>query len=150
MVKGIIGPRPSSLLEPSLFILSLLLVLFTALPVIAEPKLIDDQFTSEQKMIFDEVQGNILSPYCPGRLLKDCPSTAARDLKYSIKEQILKGSTSEEILENLLGEYGEEVRAVPKVEGIGMLAWILPGVFLVFGLVVLLIWVTSQTKKSHQ
>lgn len=132
-------------------ILHLLLSLFITLPahLLAAPELIDDQFTHEQQVVFEEVQGNILSPYCPGRLLKDCPSSAARDLKLNIKKQILTGRTSEEILDALLEEYGDEVRAAPKAQGIGLLAWIVPGLFLILGLGIILTWIVRQTKKPQ-
>ena len=146
------GPEIASLerQRPAL-ILHLLLSFFITLPahLLAAPELIDDQFTHEQHLVFEEVQGNILSPYCPGRLLKDCPSSAARDLKLNIKKQILAGRTSDEILEALLEEYGDEVRAAPKAQGIGLLAWVVPGLFLLLGLGLILIWIIQQTKKPQ-
>jgi cytochrome c-type biogenesis protein CcmH len=146
------GPKRASLerQRPTLT-LYLLLSLFITLPahLLAAPELIDDQFTQEQQLVFEEVQGNILSPYCPGRLLKDCPSSAARDLKLNIKKQILTGRTSEEILDALLEEYGDEMRAAPKAQGIGLLAWVVPGLFLVLGLGIILTWIIQQTKKPQ-
>ena len=32
------------------------------------------------------VAGSVLSPYCPGRLLRDCPSSAARELKEKVRD----------------------------------------------------------------
>jgi len=146
------GPKRASLerQRPTLT-LYLLLSLFITLPahLLAAPELIDDQFTQEQQLVFEEVQGNILSPYCPGRLLKDCPSSAARDLKLNIKKQILTGRTSEEILDALLEEYGDEMRAAPKAQGIGLLAWVVPGLFLILGLGIILTWIIQQTKKPQ-
>ena len=133
------------------------LILFTALLLIlaptasfAEPTLLDDKFSSEQKDAFEEVQGNIMSPYCPGRLLKDCPSTAARELKVTIKERILSGESAEAIKEDLLEEFGEDMRASPKAEGIGMLAWIAPFLFLLLGAVVITFWVIRQSKDEEK
>lgn len=146
------GPkRASQEWRLSSLLLSLLLSFLIIQPANLEaaPELIDDQFTHKEQMVFEEVQGNILSPYCPGRLLKDCPSSAARDLKLNIKKQILSGRTSEEILDALLDEYGEEVRAAPKAQGIGLLAWLVPGLFLLLGLGIILLWITQQTKKPQ-
>ncbi|MGA1190906.1 MAG: cytochrome c-type biogenesis protein [Bdellovibrionota bacterium] len=146
------GPKRASLeWQHSSLLLYLLISVLITLPthLLAAPELIDDQFTHEQQLVFEEVQGNILSPYCPGRLLKDCPSSAARDLKLNIKKQILTGKTSEEILHALLDEYGEEMRAAPKAQGIGLLAWVVPGLFLILGLGIILLWIIQQTKKPR-
>ena len=131
-------------------LLPFILVAFSLLAanLYAQQTLIDDKFTEQQHLAFEEVQGSVMSPYCPGRLLKDCPSTAARDLKFDIKSRILKGDSAGEIVEDLLKEFGEDMRAAPKVEGIGALAWIAPGVFLLIGFIAILLWVRSQQQSS--
>ncbi|MCI5066277.1 cytochrome c-type biogenesis protein CcmH [bacterium] len=109
--------------------------------------LIDDQFSRHQMNTFHEVQGNIMSPYCPGRLLKDCPSSAARELKLSIKERILQGEDAETIIQSLLEDFGNEMRASPKGEGVGLLAWLAPAAFLLLGFGGLLLWVKGQSES---
>jgi cytochrome c-type biogenesis protein CcmH len=129
-------------------ILCIALLLLIPSSGLAETSLIDDQFTSEQKETFEEVQGNIMSPYCPGRLLKDCPSSAARNLKLDLKSRILEGENSEEILEDLYTDFGEEMRAAPKAEGVGILAWLAPVVFLAVGFLILLFWLGLQKRNG--
>ncbi|MCB0319306.1 MAG: cytochrome c-type biogenesis protein CcmH [Bdellovibrionales bacterium] len=105
---------------------------------------IEDQLSHDQRRLFEEIEGNILSPFCPGRLLKDCPSSAARDLKVSIKEKILEGNSKPDILKALIGEYGEELQPVPDTAGFGLLAWVAPFAFLLIGLLGIIIWIRSQ------
>ena len=129
----------------------LLLVILFFLPAIShgQTALIDDQFSQSQKETFETVQGNIMSPYCPGRLLKDCPSSAARDLKLEIKERILEGEAAQFIIEDLLTEFGEDMRASPKAEGVGILAWLAPVIFLFLGFIGILIWVRGQKEAEE-
>ena len=138
-----------SLVTPLLLIPLLFATTFVA-TVAADPTLIDDRFSPDQTRAFEEVQGNVMSPYCPGRLLRDCPSTAARDLKLEIKQRILSGESAEVIIESLLEDFGEEMRAVPETSGIGMLAWVAPAAFLLVGLVVLLLWIRSQARADNE
>lgn len=139
-----------SLLPQNIFKVLLLTSVLTVLApaiLLADPTLLDDKFSQAQKDAFEEVQGNIMSPYCPGRLLKDCPSTAARDLKKEIKEKILAGSSAKEIEQELIQKFGDDMRAAPELAGIGMLAWLMPIVFLCIGGVVISIWVLRQAKQ---
>lgn len=76
----------------------------------------------------------LLSPYCPGLMLDQCPSDNARILRDSIHALALQGWNSDAIEAWMLSNHGEEYRAVPKRSGAGLLAWILPPLALLFGL----------------
>lgn len=86
-----------------------------------------------------EVFMDVMSPFCPGRSLNDCPSSKAHELKDEIRSEIEGGKKKEEILEKIFSKYGDQYRAIPKTEGFGLLAWGLPCAFLAVGLGVLLI-----------
>jgi len=88
------------------------------------------------------ISQSILSPFCPGRTLEDCPSSAATELRNQITTQVLSGKSQEDILNHLYGIYGEEIRAAPKKEGFGLVAWLAPLAFLLIGLIVLLTWLS--------
>lgn len=95
-----------------------------------------------------EVGASVMSPYCPGRLLSDCPSTAAAKRKHEIKAKLAAGFTVDQILEELYHEFGEESRAIPKSEGFGLLAWVLPFVVLGIGLLMILRMVKSNKPEN--
>ena len=76
-----------------------------------------------------------MSPYCPGKLLSDCPSAKASELKKTIREDLANGKSKESVLANLNDEFGEEtMKSVPDESGFGLLAWSAPFLFLVVGL----------------
>jgi cytochrome c-type biogenesis protein CcmH len=75
--------------------------------------------------------GTVMSPFCPGRLLSDCPSEQASLLKETILEDLKKGSSEEAILAELESKYGSEIRAMPTGSGMGLVAWIVPPLFFV-------------------
>jgi cytochrome c-type biogenesis protein CcmH/NrfF len=74
------------------------------------------------------------SPYCPGLMLEVCPSPGGEMLRDSIETLARAGLGSDSIVELMVAEYGEEYRAVPKVEGIGGLAWYVPPLAVILGL----------------
>lgn len=75
------------------------------------------------------------SPFCPGLMLEVCPSPQAAVLRDSIQTLARNGMTADSIVEWMVSEYGEEWRAMPRAEGRGLLAWVMPPAFLVAGLV---------------
>ena len=101
----------------------------------------DDAINAQAVTVFDQM----LSPFCPGRSLNDCPSQQAHDLKDQIRTQLRSGEPPEKILDGLFKEYGDQYRAVPKAQGFGIFAWLLPGIFLLLG-VFAIIFKLSGTK----
>lgn len=94
---------------------------------------IDDKLSPEQRATVYEVEASIMSPFCAGRLLKDCPSSAAGEVKKEIKEDVLANTPKEEIVNKLLTRYGDQYKAVPDTEGFGNVAWYAPLLFLILG-----------------
>jgi cytochrome c-type biogenesis protein CcmH/NrfF len=75
----------------------------------------------------------LLSPYCPGFMLEVCPSSEAQRLRDDIHARAMTGANANELVEWMVGEYGEQYRAVPKRTGAGFWAWILPPLALILG-----------------
>lgn len=91
-----------------------------------------------------EIYGTIMSPYCPGRLLKDCPSSQASELKRSIRGELEAGTEPEVVLQNLERRYGDSISALPGKDAMGLLAWLAPVIFLVLGGIILVTWLMRR------
>ena len=96
----------------------------------------------------NEIFSLVLSPFCPGRVLLDCPSRQASELKNEIREKLVTGVTREEILADLRAEYGDTISSVPSTEGFGLLAWLAPIVFLLGGFLFMLWWLVRKQKEE--
>lgn len=72
------------------------------------------------------VINTVMSPYCPGLLLANCPSPSADSLRRAIVARALRGATEAELREDLVTSYGEMVLAAPRMTGLGAVAWIAP------------------------
>jgi len=91
-----------------------------------------------------ELAGQIMSPYCPGRTLAACPSSAAADLRADVAERIAKGEPRDLIVESLVARFGEGVRGAPRPVGFGVVLWTLPPLIggLLLGAVLVVGWRT--------
>jgi cytochrome c-type biogenesis protein CcmH len=95
-----------------------------------------------------EAIGHLWSPYCPGMMLEVCPSPGGAMLRDSIQAMALRGLPADSIVERVLAEYGEEYRAEPKVEGVGGLAWFIPPMALVAGLVIVAVLLARRRRGA--
>jgi cytochrome c-type biogenesis protein CcmH/NrfF len=77
--------------------------------------------------------GQLRSPYCPGLMLEVCPSGQAEMLRDSIRMLAAGGMPPGEIVEWMIANHGEEWRAAPKRSGLGLWAWLLTPIVLLFG-----------------
>ena len=82
----------------------------------------------------------VMSPFCPGRTIANCPSPQAAQLQVAIKDKLSNGESPEAIEEELYATFGDELRAIPRARGFNLLAWGIPGLFFVLGLVILSRW----------
>ncbi|HEX2057257.1 MAG TPA: cytochrome c-type biogenesis protein CcmH [Actinomycetota bacterium] len=82
--------------------------------------------------VANAVAQEVMSPYCPGVTLHDCPSSSAREMRAEITTWARAGMSKDEIIDRLEDEFGPSIRALPTGGG-GLLAWLLPAIALVAG-----------------
>ena len=90
-------------------------------------------WTTAPEDIANAVAHEVMSPYCPGVTLHDCPSSSAQELRQRIETWARDGMTEDEIVDRLAAEFGDSIRAVPPAGGAGLLAWVLPALALAGG-----------------
>ena len=100
--------------------LVLLLAAVVALPV----GLSADDVDVQARQMFR----SLMSPYCPGSLLADCPSSQAAALRDSVRARLGRGQSAARIRDDLVDIYGDEILAAPPFEGLGSLTWLGAGV----------------------
>lgn len=93
---------------------------------------------------YQEVLGSILSPYCPGRLLQDCPSAAATELKAEIRTELESGKSPEEVKNDLYARFGDELRSTPGMNDFGLIAWFGPVLFFILGVLVFVVFLKKR------
>ncbi len=95
-----------------------------------------------------EIAGEIMSPYCDGVTLHDCPSPAAAELRNQIERWAQQGWTKPRIIAELENRFGERIHAAPRSSE-GVAAWALPVAAALVGLVGLAILVARWTPRTE-
>lgn len=103
-----------------------------------------DQIDQQANQVFMSV----MSPYCPGRLLSNCPSSAATELKNKIKDSLKDGASPETLIEDLVMQFGPQSRAAPSNTGFGLLAWLVPLIFLALGAFFIYFWLRANQGRT--
>jgi cytochrome c-type biogenesis protein CcmH/NrfF len=75
----------------------------------------------------------IMSPFCPGLILTNCPSLSADSLRRAIRERFAAGASREQVMKELTATYGEAIRSAPDRSGFGLIAWVVPGGLVLVG-----------------
>ena len=81
----------------------------------------------------NEIAAKVMSPFCPGVTLENCPSDKAVALRARIESWAQDGWGEERILDELVELYGDPIRALPPARGSGLWAWLAPGIALLGG-----------------
>jgi cytochrome c-type biogenesis protein CcmH len=119
------------------FVTAWLMALAIALPAGAQPRDVDAQ----AQRIFT----SMMSPYCPGLLLADCPSPAAFNLRIEIRERLEAGESAADVERDLYRKFGDVIRAVPEPGGWGTVLWIAPALVLTVSLAALM-WFLGRVR----
>jgi cytochrome c-type biogenesis protein CcmH/NrfF len=85
-----------------------------------------------------KIEGQVWSPYCPGKLLIDCTTTQAGELRTKIVRELRSGRTDAEVLRGIRRDFGPSALARPPSGRSGLIIWLVPiAVFALGGVVVL-------------
>jgi len=90
------------------------------------------------------IERQVWSPYCPGRLLIDCTTEQAGDLRDDIEDRLQAGQGTERVLEWIRLNYGDEAMARPQ----SLWIWSFPIGLLMIGGVILVVLVRRWTRRG--
>ncbi|HEX2180508.1 MAG TPA: cytochrome c-type biogenesis protein CcmH [Actinomycetota bacterium] len=94
----------------------------------------------------DEVAGRMMSPFCPGLTLEECPSDQSNRLRSEIDAMVREGSTNEQIDRWIVDNFGRVALARPQ----GSLAWVAPPVLALAGLGAVLLVLRRKPRGTEQ
>lgn len=72
-------------------------------------------------------------PVCQGESIQDSPADLATQMKALVREQLANGKSEQEVLDYFLAKYGDWILLEPRAEGINLLIYSLPVLFLAIG-----------------
>jgi cytochrome c-type biogenesis protein CcmH len=89
--------------------------------------------------IASRVSQEVMSPFCDGLTIHDCPSQQSEELRFEILQMARRGMSADAIVDDLVARYGERIRGVPAPEGTGLVLWVLPVAAAAAGIVLAII-----------
>lgn len=95
-----------------------------------------------------DLANELMSPYCPGRTLNDCPSTQASELKSWILAQEVAGRSQTEVETDLYARYGDVILQAPKATGFGLAAYVLPVLAVAAGAALVVVFLRRQGARA--
>ncbi len=120
---------------------ALLLLVLAATPSRAQDAAAVDR---EQESWSAELAGDVMSPFCPGRTLIDCPSAQAREVVDWIDAQEAAGRSRDAVEEELYEAFGDVLLQAPRAEGFGLTAYVVPVVASLAGAIALVVFLRRQ------
>jgi cytochrome c-type biogenesis protein CcmH/NrfF len=87
--------------------------------------------TPQQEETAVAAMERLRSPVTPFHTVDMCPSV--QPLRDSIRVAAAEGMSTDQIVEDVVARYGEEIRLLPKRSGVGLLAWIATPILLLVG-----------------
>lgn len=86
---------------------------------------------------FDErakaITSRLRCPVCQGESIQDSPAELATQMKSLVREQLASGKSEKEVFDYFIGKYGQWILLEPRAEGINLLVYGLPILFIVGG-----------------
>lgn len=104
-------------------------IFFIGMLVVSSLMLISGAAAETPEDLANRISGEIMSPYCPGVTLHDCPSDAATEKRLEIEGWARSGWSEERILAQLEDDFGSNIRANPSGTS-GLWAWAIPAAVL--------------------
>ena len=78
-----------------------------------------------------DIEDEVMCPICGVTLELATEAPQAIQEREFIRERIAQGLSKEEIKDELVAEFGEEVLAVPGSDGFDLAAWLVPGIAII-------------------
>jgi cytochrome c-type biogenesis protein CcmH/NrfF len=94
------------------------------------------------------LERELMSPYCPGRSLVECPSPQATELRLWIAAQEEAGVPRATVEARLFEEFGEQLRHGPPAEGWGLWAYLTPALALLAGGAGVVVFLRRQQRSA--
>ena len=101
--------------------------------------------TPEIQAVHSRMVAELMSPFCHGLTLDNCPTSGASQMRDQILAWLVEGRSEDWIVETLVEEWGETILGAPRFRGVGIVAWLAPGVVLLVAGVGLVFWLRRST-----
>lgn len=100
----------------------------------------------EKEQRFQKLAFELRCPKCQNQNLADSNAEIAKDLRTKIQQMLSAEKSDSEIIDYMVARYGDFVLYEPRVQPQTYLLWYGPGLFLIFGLIVVALIIRGRNK----
>ncbi|MDT8321406.1 MAG: cytochrome c-type biogenesis protein [Xanthomonadales bacterium] len=118
---------------------------FFALLAIAQEPLVFD--SAEQEERYKELTVELRCAVCQNQNLADSDAPLAQDLRQEIYKMMQAGKSDDQIKQFMVERYGDFVLYRPPVKGNTLALWLLPGILLGVGAIVVFFTVRNRNRR---
>jgi cytochrome c-type biogenesis protein CcmH len=79
------------------------------------------------------ISSRLRCPVCQGESIQDSPAELAAQMKGLVREQIVNGRSDVEVLDYFTQKYGQWILLEPQAQGLNLIVYWIPVLFLVIG-----------------
>ncbi|MEP6780337.1 MAG: cytochrome c-type biogenesis protein, partial [Gemmatimonadaceae bacterium] len=79
------------------------------------------------------VASRLRCPVCQGESIQDSPAELSAQMRSLVREQLAAGRTESQVFDYFVQKYGQWILLEPRAEGINLLVYWLPILFIVLG-----------------
>jgi cytochrome c-type biogenesis protein CcmH len=106
----------------------------------------------EKEEIARRIEGELMAPCCWAEPVSQHLSPIAEEMRREIRAMLAVGKTEQEILDIYVAKYGERILTTPPARGFNLLAYIMPWVLAVTGVVAVVVvlkrWLALRSADS--
>jgi len=95
-----------------------------------------------------EIDGKLMAPCCWSQPVAQHYSQAADEIRRGVREMLAAGKSEREILDHYVSVHGERILASPRARGFNLLAWVMPAVFFLAGVVLLALILRNWVRRN--
>ena len=117
-------------------------------PSLAETETETASLTPEQAARARSIEEKLVAVCCFRQALAEHQSERADAMRSDIRSRLAAGATDEEVVNYFVSKYGERVLVVPEARGFNVLAYIMPAVAVVAGLIIMLIFFRYSRREE--
>jgi cytochrome c-type biogenesis protein CcmH len=101
-----------------------------------------------------DVASRLRCPICQGESVQDSPSALAQQMRAIIRQQLQEGRSEQQVIQYFVDRYGEQIVWEPPMQGFSLLAWTVPFLLLLAGVVVIFFvlreWQGARPRTGEQ
>lgn len=104
-----------------------------------------EQLSLEQQNLYQQVSDELRCPTCTGLSVLQSDAPFSLEIRETVLEKVIEGNTPEQIRDFFTVRYGLWILRSPPVEGLHLLAWLIPSLAAFFGAIG--VWFTFWRRR---